>query len=328
MKRLVVVAFVLMINGLALGQDPQFSQFYASPLYMGPSFAGGAGKTRLSLNYRDQWPKLPGVFVTYSFAADHYAKELNSGFGLFFMNDQAGGGKINTTNVAGNYSYKIQLSDRWYFQPGIKFFYHQYHINYNKVVFNDQLGFDYVNPTSVEINDDNKFSYFDFGTSLLFYNSRYWIGGMMDHMIKASPSFNDNPNYKPVKYNVFGGAQIPLERLHYKKKLHSLYAAFHFKSQQMVRQLDLGAYYEKSHFMVGLWYRGIPIGLENHGSDALILMLGYKGDGFSVGYSYDATISRLITHTGGAHEISLSYTFSGGDLFQGREYSPLPCPDL
>ena len=129
MRRLVLIAFVLLINGVAFGQDPQFSQFYASPLYMGPSFAGAAGKTRLSLNYRDQWPKLPGVFVTYSFAADHYARELNSGFGLFFMNDQAGDGKINTTNVAGNYSYKIQLSDRWYFQPGIKFFYHQYQID-------------------------------------------------------------------------------------------------------------------------------------------------------------------------------------------------------
>jgi len=328
MKRLLLITLMMLVHSLMFGQDPQFSQFYASPLHMGPSFAGASGNTRISLNYRDQWPKLPGVFVTYAFSADHYAKDLNSGFGLFFMNDQAGDGKIRTTNVAGNYSYNVKLSERWNFRPGIKFYYHQYQIDYNKVVFNDQLGFDYINPTSVEIPENNRFSYFDFGSSFLFYNSRYWIGGMVDHLIKASPSFNDNPNYKPLKYSVFGGAQIPLERLHYKRNMHSLYTAFHFKQQQNVNQLDMGAYYEKEHFMVGLWYRGIPLLTQSHGSDAIILMLGYQSESFSVGYSYDATISRLITNTGGAHEISLSYTFSGGDLFNIREYEPLPCPDL
>jgi len=328
MKRLLVITMLMLVHTLVFGQDPQFSQFYSSPLHMAPSFAGASGKTRITLNYRDQWPKLPGVFVTYAFAADHYANDLNSGFGLYFMNDQAGGGKISTTNVAGNYSYNVKLSERWNFRPGIKFFYHQYHIDYNKVVFNDQLGFDYVNPSSVEIPEDNRFSYFDFGSSIMFYNSRYWIGGMVDHLIKASPSFSDNPNYKPLRYSVFGGAQIPLEELHYKRNMHSLYTAFHFKQQQNVKQLDVGAYYEKDQFLVGLWYRGIPLVTKSHGSDAIILMLGYQGDNFSVGYSYDATISRLITQTGGAHEISLTYSFSGGDLLNIREYEPLPCPEF
>ncbi len=329
MKRWIVIALMIGISSAALGQDPQFSQFYSSPLHLGPSFAGASGKTRISLNYRDQWPKLPGVFVTYAFAADHYAKSLNSGFGLSFMNDQAGNGKISTTNVAANYSYNVKLNERWNFRPGIKFFYHQYHIDYSKVVFNDQLGFDYVNPSSVEgLPQDSRFSYYDFGSSIMFYNSRYWIGGMVDHLIKASPSFQDNPNYKPLKYSLFGGTQIPLESLHYKQDLHSLYAAFHFKSQRNVSQMDIGAYYQKEHFLVGLWYRGIPMISEAHGSDAIILMMGYRDDNFSVGYSYDATISRLITNTGGAHEISFTYTFSGSDVFNIREYEPLPCPEL
>ena len=328
MRKLLVIILLVTVHSMVFGQDPQFSQFYSSPLHMAPSFSGASGKTRITLNYRDQWPKLPGVFVTYAAAADHYAKDINSGFGVYFMNDQAGNGKINTTNVAGNYSYNVKLTERWNFRPGIKFYYHQYHIDYSKVVFNDQLGFDYINPTSVEIPQDNRFSYFDFGSSLLFYNNRYWIGGMVDHLIKASPSFNDNPNYKPLKYSLFGGAMIPLERLQYKRDLHSLYTTFHFKQQQNVTQLDVGAYYEKDRFLVGLWYRGIPVLNEKHGSDAIILMLGYQGDSFSVGYSYDATISRLITNTGGAHEISFTYTFSGDDIFNIREYQPLPCPEF
>lgn len=315
-----------MINTAVFGQDPQFSQFYASPLYMAPSFAGASEKTRITLNYRDQWPKIPGVFVTYSFAADHYIQDLNSGLGLLFLKDQAGDGKISTTNVAGNYSYKLKLSDRWYFQPGLKFFYHQYQLDYSKVVFNDQLGFDYTNPTSVEINEDEKFMYFDFGSSVMFYNDRYWAGAMVDHMIKAGPSFQDNPNYKPLKYEVFGGLRVPLGRHSYRRNRHSLFGAFHFKSQQQIHQLDLGAYYQKSSFIIGLWYRGIPIIPEFPSVDAVIFMLGYNNGNFSVGYSYDATISRLITNTGGAHELSLSYVFSAEDLFNMREYTPPPCP--
>lgn len=326
MKRVILITGLLLVNTMIFGQDPHFSQFYAAPLYMAPSFAGASEQTRLTLNYRDQWPKVPGVFVTYSFAADHYLQELNSGLGVYFMSDQAGDGKISTTNVAGNYSYKLQLSDRWYFQPGLKFYYHQYQLDYSKVVFNDQLGFDYTNPTSVEINEDENVAYVDFGTSLLFYNHKYWVGGMVDHLIKANPSFQNNPNYKPMRYNVFGGVQMSVDQLRFKRSRHSLYAAFHFKSQQEIQQLNLGGYYRKESFMVGLWYRGIPVIPESPSVDAVILMLGYHSSNFSVGYSYDATISRLITNTGGAHEISLSYTFSGEDLFSNKEYTPPPCP--
>lgn len=128
-----------------------------------------------------------------------------------------------------------------------------------------------------------------------------------------------------MKYTLFGGMQIPLDGVRYKRNRHNLYAAFHLKSQQQVQQLNLGAYYEKNSFMIGLWYRGLPLIHDNSLGDAIILLLGYKSSTFDIGYSYDMTISPLITKTGGAHEISLSYTFSAEDLF-GKEYTPRPCP--
>src|SRR3972149_978108 len=93
--------------------DTQFSQFYAAPLYLGPSFAGASGNTRLVLNFRDQWPKIPGSFVTYAFSIDHYFSQYKSGLGLLVLRDQAGGGKLNTTNISANYSYNIKLGNIW-----------------------------------------------------------------------------------------------------------------------------------------------------------------------------------------------------------------------
>jgi Type IX secretion system membrane protein PorP/SprF len=44
-------------------------------------------------------------------------------------------------------------------------------------------------------------------------------------------------------------------------------------------------------------------------SDAVIALVGYRHEKFSVGYSYDLTVSKLGTASGGAHEVSLGYTF-------------------
>ena len=328
MKKIGLVLVLWMIVKLGFAQDPHFSQFYAAPMYLGPSFAGASENTRIMTNYRDQWPKLPGVFVTYSFSADHYLPDLNSGFGLFVMKDQAGDGKINITNISANYAYKVNLSDRWYFRPGIKGFYYQNFINYNKIIFNDQLDFENNTPSSVEIPEDNRTNYFDFGASALFHNDKYWVGGTVDHLIKMSPSFKDNLNYAPVKYTIYGGANFPLGRLSFNRSRNRIITAFQIKSQGQTQQMDMGAYYQKNSLMIGLWYRGIPFLMPNPTSDALIVMLGYTNPNFTVGYSYDLTVSRLITYTGGAHELSFMYKFAVEDVFGRERHAAIPCPAL
>ena len=47
------------------GQDPEFTQFYANPLYLNPAFAGTARCSRVNLNYRNQWPGIYGTLMQY-----------------------------------------------------------------------------------------------------------------------------------------------------------------------------------------------------------------------------------------------------------------------
>jgi len=54
----------------AIAQDPQFTQFYANPLYLNPAFAGTARCPRVTMNYRNQWPVLTGTFVITSASYD------------------------------------------------------------------------------------------------------------------------------------------------------------------------------------------------------------------------------------------------------------------
>ena len=47
-------------TGVAVAQqDPQFTQFYANPLYLAPSFAGATKQHRAAGSFRDQWPGFP-----------------------------------------------------------------------------------------------------------------------------------------------------------------------------------------------------------------------------------------------------------------------------
>src|SRR5690606_27230107 len=85
--------------GLALGvfaalgasaQDPQFTQFYANPLYLNPAFAGTARCPRVVMNYRNQWPALTGTFVTTSASYDQHVDGMMGGLGRLVTHDQAG----------------------------------------------------------------------------------------------------------------------------------------------------------------------------------------------------------------------------------------------
>ena len=75
-KSLRIFALVLTLTTVftedMLAQDPEFTQFYANPLYLNPAFAGTARCPRVNLNYRNQWPGISGTYVTYSASYDQH----------------------------------------------------------------------------------------------------------------------------------------------------------------------------------------------------------------------------------------------------------------
>jgi len=103
--------------------------------------------------------------------------------------------------------------------------------------------------------------------------------------------------------------------------------AMNIQKQNKFYQSDLGLYYYRDPLIFGIWYRGIPFATSQPG-DAIIGLLGIKTDQLHIGYSYDFTVSNLITSTQGAHEISLVYEFSSFDLGDRRRVRAIPCPEF
>lgn len=328
MNRSIIYIIFLVCSYLHLsGQDPQFTQFYANKLYLAPSFAGATQEDRLSLVYRNQWPTLPGTFVTYCFSYDHYFSNFNSGLGFLFLRDLAGSGNLGTTNFGIQYSYDVKINDMWHIRPGAHFIYTQTGLNFEKLLWNDQISPDGITSTTQQSPGVETKGDVDFSTSAITYSDKIWAGFTVDHLLKPKTSLYGNDTISvPLKISVFGGTRIFKKGSLLNPINESLSVAFLFKTQDKTSQMDLGVYWYKSPLMLGLWYRGIPIVNKEKIGDAIALLIGYKTESFSVGYSYDFTISRLVSSTGGSHEISLIYEFQTSRETKKRHM--VPCPEF
>lgn len=311
----------------SFSQDPTFSQFYANPLYLSPSFAGATEEYRLSLNFRDQWPAVPGVFQTYSVGFDKAMPNFNSGIGVLATYDVAGSGDLSTTNIGLLYSYDFNINKLWHIRPGVNFKFYYLGLNIYKLVFNSQITGSGTTPPVTPPPFD-KVAGVDFATSALVYNDKIWAGFTLDHLLTPKQSFYGNESKLPVKFNLYGGIRIlGMTRLK-KKMMEALSIATNFQTQGRFYQTDIGVYYYKSPLIFGLWYRGIPF-MTSQPGDAVIGLIGLKTKQLHIGYSYDFTISSLISSSGGAHEVSVVYEFNSFSVNGARKkIRAIPCPEF
>jgi type IX secretion system PorP/SprF family membrane protein len=322
---LIGLSFIILTD--SFGQDPTFSQFYANALYLSPSFAGATNEYRLAVNYRDQWPAVPGVFNTYSISFDKAMPNFNSGIGVLATYDVAGSGNLSTTNIGLLYSYDFNINKEWHIRPGVEFKFYYLGLDIGKLVFNSQITGSGTSPSVTPPPFDNVAD-IDFATSALVYNSRTWAGFTLDHLLTPKMSFYGNDATLPVKFNFYGGTQILKQTRLRQKTQEILSVAVNFQKQGKFYQSDLGLYFYKDPIIFGIWYRGIPLVTSQVG-DAIIGLIGIKTKQLHIGYSYDFTISNLIGSTGGAHEISLVYEFNNLSLGQlKKRIRAIPCPEF
>ena len=324
----------LFFCSLAEAQDPEFSQYYAAPLYLNPAFAGTSVDHRFIANYRNQWPNISQAFETYAFSYDYNLDHYNSGLGLLIMADKAGSANLKSTQLNFQYAYKVALSDKFILSSGLNFGVGTRSIDFNKLVFYQQLDFsqnsDYVPPPPSNLNIQGE-TYFDFGAGLLMYSRKVWLGFSMAHLNRPNRSLLGDESEIPVKTSVHGGVRIPLYHGVFKReRTASIAPSFVYKKQAGFDQLDLGTYFFYEPVVIGLWYRGIPIQQntkDNISHDAVVVVLGFQLQNVELSYSYDVTISELGPISGGAHEVGVKFKIELANQVKRRKKERfIPCP--
>ncbi len=304
---------LLSIGGRLNAQDPVFSQFYASPLNLNPAFAGNTYAPHIALNYRNQWSSIFNAYVTYAVSYDQYFENLKSGLGVSIMMDRAGDGVYNTGAFNLTYAYRLPITEDINLKGGVQVGIHQVSLDWDKLVFLDQL--DPIDGQT-QISEENRpeilsKSSFNASAGLLFYSRMFYAGVSAFHINTPDESLLEiNESLLeglPMRLSFHGGAQFSLTKDNKSRFPAFISPNLMYTKQKSFQQLNLGTYVGLGPIFGGVWFRHT---FAN--SDAAIFLIGFNKGIFKIGYSYDWTVSGLQTESNGSHEVSVILNFDAG----------------
>lgn len=303
--------FIISFCFITKAQDSQFTQVYANPIYLNPAYTGVTYEHRFIGNYRNQWLGLSKAFQTYSVSYDYNLSDISSGLGFNVWRDVAGSSRFTTTSFGASYAYSIKLDKFRELRAGMQFNYVSKTLNYSNLVFNDQLIPNGPTVSNDVLNITPRSGYVDVNAGILLNSTEYWGGFAASHLNTPNTSIVDGTAKLPVKFSVHGGYRF-IQKRKGNRLLEYISPAFNYRHQQKYDQLDIGIYYVHAPLNLGLWYRGLPLKHYKptyRNNDALCLLIGVdlKQYDMRIGYSYDLTLSRLVTNSTGSHELSIIY---------------------
>ena len=313
---ILTVITVILFNRQGYAQDAEFSQLYANPLYLNPALTGTQICPRAIMNYRNQWPGLAKSFVTYSASYDQYVAKMHGGIGVLVNLDNAGDGILKTTQASVMYAYSLRASENLYFNLAIQATFLQKSLNWDMLQFGDQIdpqqGFIPGVPTMETPPDDASVIQPDFSTGLVFGWKGVLHGGFaVNHLTEPDIAFySQNTNKLPMKITGHLGVNINLDKgsmgfVEDSEPKFYIAPNLLYQQQGSFHQLNAGIYIIRLPIVIGTWFRH---NFEN--ADAVIVLAGINYKNLKIGYSYDITLSKLKSNTGGAHEVSLAWQFN------------------
>ncbi|SIO18872.1 PorP/SprF family type IX secretion system membrane protein [Algoriphagus halophilus] len=331
MKRLLFLLLALPMTSV-WGQDVQYSQFYANPLYLNPAFVGSTGLTRLGVNFRSQWPSLDQSFIAYTAYADHFVEKYNSGIGMSVSGARESYTQSQVHEIGLLYSYRLRLGERRFLHAGFQGSFVARDALFDQVVLGTQLDIDrgvILGSPGDGFEGDSRLRDVDLHTGLLYYDDKFWFGISAFHLLGPEISYLEmDGNKLPIKYSLQGGVKLDMapgdinDYFNNTDQERSLSFAFNYKKQGQFSQLDIGTEFYFEPLVLGIWYRGLPTKYSLPNNESIISLIGVRLDNrMEFGYSFDFSISKLgQKYSGGAHEISIRYVFSSKD--PSKKYYP------
>ncbi len=315
-------------------QDPNFSQFFASPLTLNPALTGKFdGVVRVAGNYRNQWPTINNAYTTYTASIDagilknHIPEYDQFGIGVMGFSDKSGNGALQNNFFAVSTAYHKSLDEDGYSQLGVGFqaTYSSKILDPTKVKFPDQLRADGFTGLTEEIFTQQQLnlSYFDMNAGLLYTGStdgknNYYVGTSMYHLTRPKESFTGGIYVLDPRLTLQAGGMLPLSELN---ALH--FSAIHSRQANAVNTVVGGAYMlnvngdlqTPTNLYLGSWFRF---------GDAVIPYIGLEFGAFHIGATYDVNVSSLKpgSNMRGGAEFSLIYIKKPNDPFAKKVNCP------
>lgn len=334
-KYYIVILVLLLSNKVASAQDPNFSQFIASPLSINPALtSNGESSWRAMSNVRTQWVGIGSSYITQSLSVDGKLKKLDDdnylGIGGMVIAEKAMDGIFKSTYVNINTAYHLSLDNKGNgLAVGLGYINNNTRIDFSQLSFDQQLssiGFDRTLPAGEpSLSNATSFSSACAGIMYTYDNDNTFLnlGAAGYRFVKSNRSvLDDKTQYISPRYDIhadFGTAlnesvNLNVSAVHMIQNGTSntsigtsfglVQNANDFNSEQL-RMLNLGMFYK--------------IG------NAIIPYVGYNYNAFQFGFSYDVNVSSVKSGSMSARSFEISFMyrgFSSNNLKTGRYHSP------
>jgi len=317
---------LLMLGSLLLGlspmqaQDVNFSQYFNNPTYYNPAYVGLSVGLKARLNVRKQWTGLSGEYNSYAFSMDIADRNLPGAGGLGFIasSEVQGIGLIKSTTVGIIPAVRIPISRYSIFQLGALVSVVSNQLNWNNLVFADQLdpilgnvgASTFHNPG----NSSVVFPDFSIGGIYQFKQEHFvgTLGAAVHHITQPDQSFLQDVAPLQRKFVAHMDFVFDFQRhrgFYYRARSFKINPGVLYQKQANMNLFMMGVNAYISNVYFGLWYRneifhstsfsnlvwlaGMNIPLHNDDSRLKLM------------YSFDMSISGSTNFTGPSHEVSL-----------------------
>lgn len=329
--KILIISLLLLYSGqLAVAQDVTFSQFLYSPSYYNPAATGIDRGMLGTLNYRRALMYLPSKFESYAAGLDQslHDTELKGlgGAGVFVVNNQEGEGSLNTLAFGVPISGRVELTDHWILQAGVAPVIYQKTINWDRLIFGDQLNpyYGVILPKSEAaiIDAVPSISFFDFDVGLWarwesdpsqqsnVLNDVFDIGVSIQHIPEPNQSFFMEKSKLPSKYVLMARYSHTINN--YRLMDSKIQPVLLFEKQGTMQDFVAGVNYARPGFNVGGFVRREQNSILNF--TELIFLTGVEvslnSDMLSsmrINYSVDFTMVSNKKKGNLTHEVSLIF---------------------
>lgn len=284
MKKIAVSTLFFINTILAIAQhDAQYSQYMFNRLVINPATAGSYDALSIALLHRNQWTGFEGAPITTTLSADSPLKNKKLNLGINIIADKYGVTSRGIFNA--NFAYRI-IMKKSSLAFGIKGGIERVANNFAKIITTEQGDNSFSGETEKQVIPVAGFG--------VYYQSQKFYSGL------SFPSL-----LKDTKHNV----------KQYKPILFTSGYVFSVSSQLKLKPSILIKYIKDSPLQADLninaYYKILGLGISYRTRDAIVFLLHYYvNDQFTIGYSYDASVSRLRGYSGGSHELMIKYDFS------------------
>lgn len=290
---------MLLFSVSAKAQDPHFSQYLSVPTYLNPAFAGYDGCSRFIASYRNQWPGISGNYQTVQASYDQYVRPMRGGVAVNFQYD-------NSANTLEAYAASVVYSPAFRLfkgklvvSPAFELGWRHKTVNWDALTFGDMIDprYPFIYQTDGGVPPEGS-HVFDASAGILFSHHNLVYGAAFHHLTQPDEGISGYSKLplRSTAHATYHGQVTPR---------FSVSPSFIYMNQQDFHMFLHTLTFELHGARLGAGFRH---GESNY--DAAILMAGYSHRRFSIGYSYDLTVSSLGMKTGGSHEINLALRFN------------------